>query len=389
MKSSGLTTMSIIIPNRCSGSTLMNVEIVCCARCVVYGKRVMSSFDSSHSIGENLTLPFAFIPTIPVSKRRVHWSLYPTGPEWRRFPENASNELLGALLSSGIDSLTSKVSTSPFTVAEMESMRDFIKEAENLGTENPHVITSVARLLSFYGMYLFPYSPLSYAVICLAHWRFLHFHGQKTSRQDRYKSIYKDGHRKRTILIRIFSPILFFFPDAYLRELQKLWMDKIIVEALWKESTQRSTVMLTANVAFLAVPGVIVAPQYPIPPNTWIKPSPAQIASSISLDPNSVWHYLYGMKWPVVGLEPLPIAFGLTYALLMWSVWGFFVALLIFSFQDTSSKIWIAVGIAAGIVIIAVVWCIKNTWDPEKREEEHTTDRPYEPDLKVWNGTQA
>ncbi|KAI9446013.1 hypothetical protein H4582DRAFT_1902760 [Lactarius indigo] len=104
----------------------------------------------------------------------------------------------------------------------MESMRDFIKEAQSLGTENPHAITSIARLLSLY-----------------AHWRFLHFHGQKTSRQDRYKSIYKGGHRKRTILIRTFSPILFFFPDAYLRELQKLWMDKIIVEALWKESTQR------------------------------------------------------------------------------------------------------------------------------------------------------
>jgi hypothetical protein len=50
--------------------------------------------------------------------------------------------------------------------------------------------------------------------------------------------------------------------------------------------------MLAANVAFLAVPGVIVAPQYPSPPSTgsnsppanqWIKPSPAQIASSISL----------------------------------------------------------------------------------------------------------
>jgi len=36
--------------------------------------------------------------------------------------------------------------------------------------------------------------------------------------------------------------------------------------------------MLTANVPFLAIPGVIVVPQ-----NTWIKPSPAQITSSISL----------------------------------------------------------------------------------------------------------
>ncbi|KAI9446012.1 hypothetical protein H4582DRAFT_521553 [Lactarius indigo] len=94
----------------------------------------------------------------------------------------------------------------------------------------------------------------------------------------------------------------------------------------------------------------------------------------ITKDPNSVWHYLYGMKWPVVGLEPLAIAFSLTYALLMWSVWGFFVALLIFTFEGTSRKIWIAVGIAAGIVIITMVWCIKNTWDPEEREKNW----PYE-----------
>jgi hypothetical protein len=31
------------------------------------------------------------------------------------------------------------------------------------------------------------------------------------------------------------------------------------------------------------------------------------------------WHYLHGMQWPTVGLEPLAIVFSLTYALLMWS----------------------------------------------------------------------
>src|ERR1700761_5216150 len=117
--------------------------------------------------------------------------------------------------------------------------------------------------------------------------------------------------------------------------------------------------MLAANVAFLAIPGVIVAPQYPIPKGAWIKPSAAQITSSISLvfsvgsiitglllirrnrtmmtkDPRSAvssntsdvtwsevirsqWYYLHGMEWPQVGLEPLAIAFSLTYALLMWS----------------------------------------------------------------------
>ncbi|KAH9025120.1 hypothetical protein EDB85DRAFT_244049 [Lactarius pseudohatsudake] len=345
----------------------------------------------------------------------VHWSLYPVDLEWHKFPMDAPDELLGALLSSGIDSLTSKVSTSPYTVAEMESMRDFIIEAKSLGTKNSHANTSVARLLSFYGI-----------------WRFLHFHGQKASRQDRYKSIYKGSHRNRTMLVRILSPILFFFPDIHLLELQKVWTDEIVVEALWREFMQKlvsewaefvlySTVMLAANVAFLAIPGVIIPPPYSTPPgpndppslNTWIKPSPAQIMSSISLvfsigsiitglllirrnrtmmtkDPKSAWYYLHGMKWPVVGLEPLAIVFSLTYALLMWSAWGFFVALLIFSFQDTSMRIWIPVGTAAGIIAILIVWCIGNIWDPEERED-NPVDWSNEPHVEsqVGNGSQA
>ncbi|KAH8989157.1 hypothetical protein EDB86DRAFT_3081157 [Lactarius hatsudake] len=362
----------------------------------------------------------------------VHWSLYP-GPDWRKFPKNASNELLGALLSSGIDSLTSKVSTSPYTVAEMESMRDFIKEAESKPiffylrtamitqrSSRPRRSSrnSLPRLLSFY-----------------AHWKFLHFHGQKGSRQDRYKSIYKGSRRKRTILVRILSPILFFFPDIHLVELEKVWTDKIVVEALWKEFMQKlvsewtefvlySTVMLAANVAFLAIPGVIIAPPYPTPPvpnapptpKTWIEPSPAQITSSISLvfsigsiitglllirrnrtmmtkGPKSAligfqWYYLHGMKKRWFGLEPLAIIFSLTYALLMWSAWGFFVALLIFSFQNTSMRIWIPVGTAAVTITALIGWCIANTWqwDPEDHDEE-PTDRPYDPNRQVGNGT--
>jgi len=266
-------------------------------------------------------------------------------------------------------------------------MRDFIKEANSLGAGNSHVITSVARLLSFY-----------------AHWRFVHFHGQKTSRQDRHKSIYDGNSPKRTILIRILSPFLFFFPSVHLRELEELWTDKIIVEAQWRDFMQKlvsewtefvlySTVMLAANVAFLAIPGVIVAPQYPPPPNQWIKSSPAQITSSISLvfsigsiitglllirrnrtmmtkDPRNAWYYLHGMEWRYVGLEPLAIVFSLTYALLMWSAWGFFVALLFFSFQNMARDIWIPVGSAAGIVTFLILWCIVNTWDPKEREDE-------------------
>lgn len=44
---------------------------------------------------------------------------------------------------------------------------------------------------------------------------------------------------------------------------------------------RQSTVMLAGNVGFLAIQGVIVVPQPP--EKGWIIPSPAQIASSMSL----------------------------------------------------------------------------------------------------------
>ena len=112
--------------------------------------------------------------------------------------------------------------------------------------------------------------------------------------------------------------------------------------------------MLAGNVAFLAIQGVIVVPQN----GGWIKPSLAQIASTISLvfsigsiisglllirrnrtmamqDPKAAvrmyftfyasfligfqCEYLNGMTKPFFYLEPLAIIFSLTYALLMWS----------------------------------------------------------------------
>jgi hypothetical protein len=107
-------------------------------------------------------------------------------------------------------------------------------------------------------------------------------------------------------------------------------------------------------------------------------------------------------SWNQFGLEPLAIVFSLTYALLMWSyvifvfisptlrkvlmplnsAWGFFIALLMFSFQNMSRKIWIPVGIAAGIVTVLVVWCISNTWDPEERGEESDSGMEWYSKLK-------
>ena len=67
----------------------------------------------------------------------------------------------------------------------------------------------------------------------------MHFHGQKTSRQSRYKSIYEDGCHKRTKVFPLLSLILFFTPDVHLRELKRVWADELIIEEVWRSFVQK------------------------------------------------------------------------------------------------------------------------------------------------------
>ena len=71
-------------------------------------------------------------------------------------------------------------------------------------------------------------------------WKFTHFHGQKTSRQNRYKSIYEDTScHKRTIVFRLLSLVLFFTPDVHLRELKRVWTDELVIEEIWRSFMQK------------------------------------------------------------------------------------------------------------------------------------------------------
>jgi hypothetical protein len=69
---------------------------------------------------------------------------------------------------------------------------------------------------------------------CLAHWRFLYFHGQKHARLIREKTVYDKPIRERSLLITILSPLLFLAPEVHLREMERLWTDEVIIETAWK-----------------------------------------------------------------------------------------------------------------------------------------------------------
>ena len=101
--------------------------------------------------------------------------------------------------------------------------------------------------VAFYLQYVPPLSsaPFPFLIDCTpVRWRFIHFHGQKTSRQNKYKSIFEDTQatsscHKRTKIFRLFSLILFFTPDVHFRGLKRVWADELIIEETWRNFIQK------------------------------------------------------------------------------------------------------------------------------------------------------
>ncbi|KAH8982875.1 hypothetical protein EDB92DRAFT_2040114, partial [Lactarius akahatsu] len=216
----------------------------------------------------------------------------------------------------------------------------------------------------------------------LAHWRFLYFHGQKNARLDKHQTVYCQAKRERTIFIMLLSPVLFLAPEVHLQEIEKLWTDDVIIDTAWKSFVPKlleewqelillSTVMLSANVGFLAIPGVVVNIT-----------TPAQIASYMSMEASVgsiviglllVRHnrskqkedpttYLIQYTHQRFGLEPMAILYSLPWALLMWAMVMFFIALLLVFFRSSNSSMQIFAAATSAMVAVPIWWCVLWSW---------------------------
>lgn len=72
------------------------------------------------------------------------------------------------------------------------------------------------------------------------HNRFLNFHGESYARIERNFSVYGYALYPRGFLFRILSWMLFSTPDVHLKNLQKMWVDKILHKAVWQETLSKS-----------------------------------------------------------------------------------------------------------------------------------------------------
>ncbi|CAL1699558.1 unnamed protein product [Somion occarium] len=297
----------------------------------------------------------------------IHWENFPHG---HILPPDVIEELMGILLHAVTDQLTSPTSTILYSVDDLERMLNIARNARNL-PHSPYTTCTITRLLHLF-----------------IHAWFLNYHGQHGARLNRDQSVHGVSKHPRTYLIRILAPLLFNAPMVHLRALEKIWVDQcmchqpwaVFIEKLkseWEEFILYGTVLLNANVAFLAIPSV--------DEGNGIR-TPSQIASYISIVA-SIGSIIIGLllvrqyrvrprdtveeaavflarrSHPTRGVETLAILYSLPYALLLWAMVTFLLAFSLECFTtDDRVAIWIAAA-AWTVTGFLIVWCIYSAWE--------------------------
>ena len=65
--------------------------------------------------------------------------------------------------------------------------------------------------------------------------RVLQFHGEQGARISRLDSAFHASSRPRTLIFTLLSPLLFFMPNIYLKELERLYVDQTIHYDFWAQ----------------------------------------------------------------------------------------------------------------------------------------------------------
>ncbi|TFK32553.1 hypothetical protein BDQ12DRAFT_670963 [Crucibulum laeve] len=250
----------------------------------------------------------------------------------------------------------------------------------SIGKRNAHSVCVAAR-------FLYPF-----AKPVLVRSKFLNFSGQLGARLDNDKVLYKNERDENqfTKIFNMLSHVFFKAPNVHLLTLERIavlesvgtvngtahlsFLKQRIQE--WGELILNSTVIMTANVAFLAIPGVST----PNAPST-----PAQIlsyASTVSSiggivfglllvrksrtkvidDINGVANFMTVFYPSSYGKEVLAIMYSLPYALLMWGMIFFIAAVGCLVFQGTDAIARWTIGVMFTLLATILMWCIFSSW---------------------------
>ncbi|CAA7270226.1 unnamed protein product [Cyclocybe aegerita] len=316
-----------------------------------------------------------------------YWYFLSLYPDTIKLSSPLISELRDVTLHFIGDTMTSPLSTSPYTLDDLYKILTLTTNMEkNIGDglQSVGATSLLARML-----YTF------------VHAKFLHFHGEAHARIERNYSVYGDSTNQRTLLIKAVSLFLWSAPDVHLRTLQRMWVDEIMHKAVWEECVKKmndewqefvlfGTVMLNANMALLAIQSV--DEEGPMKSGVQISSYLSVVASIGSIilglllvrqnrtksreTADDVQAFLNRRKHPLLGLETLAILYGLPYALLMWGMVSFLAAFCFMCFQHTSIPTRSLVAPAGGAIAVFIAWCIWSSWETTEEASGYLTPDP-------------
>lgn len=278
-------------------------------------------------------------------------------------------------------------------------------------SELQQYLTVVSNIRSNPRSYSYPGSVYTVAWLLghRSHDRYIHFHGEPGARRgSRHKP--ETVERSHMPLIVLLSPLLFFAPDVHCTTLYRVWDNGVakadwiaLVRKLsteWQEFVINATVLLNANVAFLAIQSI---DESSIDKGR----SPTQIASYVSTilsvgsiilgllllqkyrHKNRVYSTLLteflgiqqGDLGRRLGIETLAIMYSLPWALLMWAMNFFLAAFCLMCFTASSLSVRMIVGSALLVIAIVIFWYLTVS---RERYEQRWYVQMYARLVKTW-----
>ncbi|KAJ8579780.1 hypothetical protein M405DRAFT_939021 [Rhizopogon salebrosus TDB-379] len=306
-----------------------------------------------------------------------YWKHCALFPNLRFLPGHVVERLRGMIAYAHAESITSETSLSPFDMDELSNMLSLIDQVNgNINKPNEHSVCIVARYMHL-----------------LIRAKFVNFCGQRGARLDPDQLPYKSGSQRQSnhivhIVLRILNVILFNSPEIHRESLLlKIWVDRTVVKRRWKgfvsqlilewnSFTVFATVVLAADVSFLAVPGVD-DPTTPTKSPTTIViymstlcAMGSLVTSLILAASNNRWNspngvFISSMTASSFDIESVALMHSLPFGLLIWGMIFFTIALSILIFSDTTD-VTALIGIAPtwALVIILTTWLVLavNNW---------------------------
>ncbi|KAF8155634.1 hypothetical protein B0H34DRAFT_659915 [Crassisporium funariophilum] len=299
--------------------------------------------------------------------RSLYWLHNELFSNVRHVTPDIVSQLKDILIHAVGDSLTSHRGLSPYSLDVLQKMLALTTdiEAEAMPTSGASAI--VYRFLhNFY------------------HERFLHLHGEKPARLNRDQSIHPE--RRETMIMKILSPLLLYGPEVHIRKLRKMSVDTLVnnpvwrelldqLTSEWKEFTLYATVLLNANVAFLAIQSIDTAAA-PHRRTDAQRASYFSVVASIGAivlglllvrqhNTTLSRSFLANRSASVYGLETLALMYSLPYALLMWGMVSFLVAFSIMCFGSHDSVTIVMMSVTWFTLCSLLAWCVSVSYEDQ------------------------